>query len=621
MSQASKAKGVVVPQPPVSANNLESLIMSLQQQLSQMENRESAMKAQVDTLTDQNQQLATQIAAGVPTLVSKPVKIPLPAKYNGNRAGLRGFVTQMKAYFLHYASDFSTEDLKVRIASQQLEGRALDWFEPILRDYLEETRRDQDQETKDIFGDFDVFCDRLTETFGNPDEERDAERQLTALKQQRSTADYAAEFRQIASKLEWADEPLMNLFYNGLKDPVKDELCKEDRPNLLSQFIERAVRIDNRQYERQMEKRGKGTMGSARNGANTKKKVQQPSTRYGTHPGPMELDATQKKPVRGKCYNCGKEGHFSRYCKKPKKDGWKPVPEATKNASTAQKGDEGQKRVTIAMMRRMVSTEGSEPSDDDSVSRTRQAREIIDGVMRDLQHASVLQERQITRQQARLFRGTTVERDPEEGSQVTEDNEERAHDYPRGQRPEPGPFETITVKGRTASRALGEGNLYQFSTNDHPIISPLGMDHERLAYFNCIDDLCSIHYQEKLTDDFFPAKEADELILRYYNAYDVRYFKKQDNPVRHASGYADYEWDNCVPFECRNDNATWQQCQDARCAKHKDEKVEDWHVHQRRRHLRPTPAMRRQRAIETARRRVPPGEESNTESENDSGRM
>src|SRR3569833_3350783 len=124
----------------------------------------------------------------------------------------------MKAYFLHYSNDFPTEDLKVRVAGQQLEGRALDWFEPILRDYLEEAEDVQDELTLKVFASFDEFAKRLTDTFGNPDEERDAKRRQTNKKQHRTTADNATDKQHNTRKLDWEDEPLMNFFYAGLKD-------------------------------------------------------------------------------------------------------------------------------------------------------------------------------------------------------------------------------------------------------------------------------------------------------------------------------------------------------------------------------------------------------------------
>lgn len=37
------------------------------------------------------------------------------------------------------------------------------------------------------------------------------------------------------------DEGLMHLFYDGLKEDVKNKLYKEDRPNTLDEFIAKAI--------------------------------------------------------------------------------------------------------------------------------------------------------------------------------------------------------------------------------------------------------------------------------------------------------------------------------------------------------------------------------------------
>jgi len=46
----------------------------------------------------------------------------------------------------------------------------------------------------------------------------------------------------------------MSLFYEGLKEVVKDELSKEDWPPTLMEFANKAIKIDIRQYTRRQEK-------------------------------------------------------------------------------------------------------------------------------------------------------------------------------------------------------------------------------------------------------------------------------------------------------------------------------------------------------------------------------
>ncbi|KAK0655473.1 hypothetical protein B0T16DRAFT_300141, partial [Cercophora newfieldiana] len=43
------------------------------------------------------------------------------------------------------------------------------------------------------------------------------------------------------------------------------------------------------------------------------------NTSWGTHPEPMELDATQHQEKGIRCYNCNQHGHISRECTRPRR--------------------------------------------------------------------------------------------------------------------------------------------------------------------------------------------------------------------------------------------------------------------------------------------------------------
>jgi Retrotransposon gag protein/Zinc knuckle len=268
-----------------------------------------------------------------------------PGPYDGNPRMLQGFLTQLKAYHRFYPSKLTDVQAKVLHAGGCMTGTALAWFEPIMRDYLNNAGDDQDDETKEIFTDYEKFEKAIKKTFGSTDEVRTAVIHMDQLRQKGSASDYAARFRQVTSVLDWKDEPLMSAFFKGLKEEIKDELYREDMPNNFSDYVAMAVRIDNRQYQRRMQKQqGRGTWNpTGRRGqqANQKKRREEPIA-YGhtLNPGRMELDATKKDDKKEKkCYNCGKPGHFANKCKKPRKE-WKPVPEGGKkqlNATNQQK--------------------------------------------------------------------------------------------------------------------------------------------------------------------------------------------------------------------------------------------------------------------------------------------
>jgi len=48
----------------------------------------------------------------------------------------------------------------------------------------------------------------------------------------------------------------MSRFYEGLKDDVKDDLYKKDKPNNLVEYMQRIIKIDDRNYIHCIKKHG-----------------------------------------------------------------------------------------------------------------------------------------------------------------------------------------------------------------------------------------------------------------------------------------------------------------------------------------------------------------------------
>lgn len=272
--------------------------------------------------------------------LGETLKIDSPGPFDGGAGKLQGFLTQLRTYHRFFPGKLSNDTNKVLHAATCLTGPALAWFQPMLNDYLTKSPDDLDDGLLKVFAKYSSFERALKGAFGTVDEERAAIQRIQELKQRGSTSDYAATFRQVSARTGWDDEPLMTVFYNGLKEEVKDELYKETIPKTLAEYIAMAVRIDDRQHERRRQKQSKGPLPTwtyqkrnNNNRPNQGRTRQQPSTAWGrtTHAGPMELDAMRDKS-KEKCHNCGKQGHYARECHQPKK--WKPVAEGKRQVNT-----------------------------------------------------------------------------------------------------------------------------------------------------------------------------------------------------------------------------------------------------------------------------------------------
>jgi hypothetical protein len=279
--------------------------------------------------------------------LGESIKPKSPGPFDGTPSQLRGFLTQLKMYHRMFPTKLSREIDRILHAGTCLTGTALAWFEPRMRDFMEtENEALRDEETNLIFENFDGFEEAITNVFGNTDEMRMAVEALQHVKQTGSASDYVAKFRQLASKTGWDDEPLMPYFFNGLKLEVQDKLFEKDLPDTLTEYMNTAVRIDNRLYLKRKvlgkqnrfipNNQGRNNHNRGNNQryrANEGRPRNSPWTRQTE---PMDLDALQKtlaamdkKNIT--CYGCGKKGHIKRECRsskeKERSKDWKAVPE------------------------------------------------------------------------------------------------------------------------------------------------------------------------------------------------------------------------------------------------------------------------------------------------------
>lgn len=101
-----------------------------------------------------------------------------------------------------------------------------------------------------------TFKEDFNLNFGDPDEKRTAQSQISNLKQTVGTDVYTAEFRRLVNILEWSeDETLMYLYRKGLKEHVKDMMIGYPEPMTFDKMSALAIKLDNCHWQRQQEKR------------------------------------------------------------------------------------------------------------------------------------------------------------------------------------------------------------------------------------------------------------------------------------------------------------------------------------------------------------------------------
>lgn len=292
--------------------------------------------------------------------VTQPMdyKVPQPSSFDGKRSELKGFLVKCELYFGFNQHKFGADMDKVLWVVNLLKGPAFDWMEAHVTDYMDNkgpkgelVANDMYDDTVVIFGSWTGFKNQISRVFGDIDQERTSEHFILNHKQRGSAATYTAQFQQHMGKTDWDDSALKALYYEGLKDHVKDEIVRSGRPNTLHKMIEKAIEIDNRAYERNMEKKGQRF---------TPKAFGKKRNSY--WPQPMELDATFKpsgRPGRPRdpkkerqfkeklCFNCDKPGHMARDCKQPRKgQGRKPF--GRKQLNATQQGRGGYNELAVA---------------------------------------------------------------------------------------------------------------------------------------------------------------------------------------------------------------------------------------------------------------------------------
>ncbi len=258
------------------------------------------------------------LSQGASIFSADKIKISTSNLYHDDRDKLEAYLIQVELYVKRHSFQFKFIEDKVLFASIYLRDNAFTWFHHYLTNYLQKESGEREEKINTMFRDFQTFEKHLRRVFEDIDKKRTAKRQLYNLRQKIFAATYSISFQHIATNTKWNDAALISQFYQELREKVKDEIARIDRLVDLQKMIIRAIIIDNRQYERRLEKDKESTMSVV---LNRKFKKERRQSYYGSQS--MKLDATRKISTNARdktvqqskaCYTCEKLSHYSKNC-------------------------------------------------------------------------------------------------------------------------------------------------------------------------------------------------------------------------------------------------------------------------------------------------------------------
>jgi len=279
-------------------------------------------------------------------------KIHMPDLFYGDRKKFKAYCNQVRLYIWSDAKrtkkTLKNATEEVVWAASYLRGDAYARFEPYLEHYLEKGSCPQCEEpVRTIMAGMNNYLGLLKQSYGDLNETRTAELQLQDLTQGGTVPEYLTRFTQYASRVTWDTRAKMAQFYKGLNPRIKDAMALRPFPENWGALIDTASQLDDNFRRRAEKKRGQ-------NPEHRFKRNQ----RKPRHPDEMEWTAStavkrnpngrfqkQGQKKKGKCYNCGKEGHFAAECRSAHKASFSEGPRKSPQKNKGKKGNQRKEKV------------------------------------------------------------------------------------------------------------------------------------------------------------------------------------------------------------------------------------------------------------------------------------
>ncbi len=269
----------------------------------------SASRHAVESLTAQVSDLSAQLlhlrheSSSQNRLHSSEPRINNPPCYAGEPTECRAFLTQCEVVFSLQPQTYAADRARIAYVVSLLTGRARGWATAAW------------EAQASCCGHYELFKGEMIKVFDRSVHGREASRLLAVLHQgERSVADFAIEFRTLATTCEWNEPALVARFLEGLNIDLREEIYAREPPAQFDQLVELAIRLE-RCFEQRRRVRGSVSRQREAPPSAFDSSVSRPE------PEPMQLGGIRLSPTERQrriinrlCLYCGAAGHFASSC-------------------------------------------------------------------------------------------------------------------------------------------------------------------------------------------------------------------------------------------------------------------------------------------------------------------
>lgn len=328
LKQALAAQGALVGQHDKVLRDMSQRLTELSANMLQLGNQMARLSTQLSAPASQATAPPPAPAPSGNQLLQTTFRephMPTPERYSGDLGACGRFLLQCSLVFDLQPTTYSTDKSRIAFVLSLLTGKASQWATACW------------ESESDIFQSYDAFTKEMKSIFDHPLKGKEAAKRLLMLSQGSSpVAQYAVDFKILATESGWDDTALQAAFMKGLADNVKDELAARDETENLQELISLATRLDNRLRERRREKTSRPVTTRGPSSPHLVSTVPSVSTSppvFSSLPNPVpteepmqlgraHLSATERlrRQKSGLCMYCGQDGHFIGSCPLRPKD-------------------------------------------------------------------------------------------------------------------------------------------------------------------------------------------------------------------------------------------------------------------------------------------------------------